>query len=273
MDEIKKFFKFVFDVIYGVVRDSVSAYSAHAAFFVTISFIPFIMLLISTLRFLPFTKQELLEQAIVVFPQAAQGFVASFIKEAYTKSGAAIISITAVSTLWAASIGVFSVVKGISKVYCTEETRNYFVVRFMSIIYTVILQLLLVLCLGIFVFGNAVSETIEQTIPAAFAATLIVLSVRILGGFIVLSFIFSVLFTVVPNRKGRFFVQLPGAFVSAAGWIVFSTLFSFYYENIANYSYIYGSLSALVFFMIWLYVCIYILFIGAEINKNIKTNA
>ena len=54
---IKKLVKFVFDVINGMWRDNISAYSAQSAFFVTISFIPFVMLLISLLRFLPFTRQ------------------------------------------------------------------------------------------------------------------------------------------------------------------------------------------------------------------------
>lgn len=270
MREIKKWIKFIFDVIGGVLRDNVSAYSAHAAFFVTISFIPFIMLLISIVRFLPFTKQELLEQAVIVFPQAAQSFVTSFVREAYLKSGTAVISITAVTTLWAASIGVFSVVKGISKVYSTEETRNYFIVRFMSVIYTAFLLVLIVSCLGIFVFGKVITEAIEHMIPAATAAALIVMSVRTMAGFFIMCLVFATMFTFIPNRKGRFLLQLPGAAIASAGWIIFSSVFSYYYENISNYSYIYGSLSILVFFMIWLYVCIFILFVGAEINKCIE---
>ena len=270
MGKIKKLFKFTFDVIGGTIRDAVGAYSAHTAFFVTIAFIPFIMLLIGIVRFLPFTETELLNQVPVVFPQAARGFVASFLQEAYQKSGTAVISVAAVTTLWAASIGIFSLVRGINRVYGTEETRNYFVVRFASMAYTIFLLVLMILCLGFFVFGRTIAQTIERMIPTAAAATLIVMSMRILVGFIAMSLIFAVMFTFIPNRKGRFLVQLPGAAVSSAGWIIFSTVFSYYYENISNYSYIYGSLSILVFFMIWIYVCIYILFVGAEINKCIE---
>ena len=270
VEKIKKFFKFTFDVIGGSIRDSAGAYSAHTAFFVTISFIPFIILLIAIVRFLPFTETELLNQVPVVFPQAARKMVSSFLQEAYQKSGTAVISVAAVTTLWAASIGIFSLVRGINKVYGTEETRNYFIVRFASMVYTIFLLALMILCLGFFVFGGAIAQTIERIIPAAAAATLIVMSMRILVGFIAMSLIFAVMFTFIPNRKGKFLVQVPGAAVASAGWIIFSTVFSYYYENISNYSYIYGSLSILVFFMIWIYVCIYILLIGAEVNRCIE---
>ena len=43
-------------------------------------------------------------------------------------------------------------------------------------------------------------------------------------------------------------------------------VFSLYFTNFSNYSYMYGSLTAIVLLMLWLYFCICILFIGAEIN-------
>ncbi|MEE0867486.1 MAG: YihY/virulence factor BrkB family protein [Clostridia bacterium] len=264
------FVKFVFDVIKGIRKDNVSAYSAQAAFFVTISFIPFIMLLMSILRFFPFTITDFTQQILEFFPQAARGFVASFITEAYQKSDAFLISVTAVSTLWVASIGVYSITKGLNQVYCADETRNYFALRFTSILYTILFLLFLVLCLLIFVFGNTITAALKTYIPQFFRPALIVLSFRKLVGMAVLSIFFIMLFTVVPNRKAKLLSQGPGAVISAAGWVIFSYVFSYYYENISGYSYLYGSLSVLVFFMLWLFFCIYIVFIGAEVNSCIE---
>jgi len=195
--------------------------------------------------------------------------VTSFVREAYTKSGSAVISITAITTLWPASIGIFSLVKGISRVYSSVETKNYLIIRITSIFYTVVLMILLLLCLGIFVFGKVITASIEHLIPSA-VATFLSMSVHLIGAVTVMSLIFAAMFTFIPDRKGKFSLQLPGALVSSAGWIVFSSVFSYYYENISNYSYLYGSLSILVFFMIWLYGCIFILLVGAEINKCIE---
>jgi membrane protein len=70
----------------------------------------------------------------------------------------------------------------------------------------------------------------------------------------------------IPNRKTKLYKEFPGALVSAAGWMGFSYLYSFYIDNMGNYSNMYGSLTAIVLFMLWFYFCMYILFIGGEVN-------
>ena len=270
MNFIKKLVKFVFDIIHNIIKDGVSAYSAHAAFFVTVSFIPFIMLLISMIGFLPIEEAQALQSIVSVFPKGTRELVTSFITESYKKSGTALVSITAVSTLWAASIGVFSVVRGLNRVFCADETRNFIIVRFMSMIYTLFIMILLVSCLTIFVFGDTLTKWLSNLIPWLFDIALVIQSVRMIVGTAVLVLFFMIMYSVIPNRKAKLLSQLPGAVLGSVGWIGFSYAFSYYYENLANYSYVYGSLSVLVFFMLWLFICIYILFVGAEVNKCIE---
>ena len=267
---IKKFVKFVYNVIRGIFQDHIWEYAAQAAFFMTISFIPLIMLLISMIGFLPFTANELVEQIIGVFPQAAREFVSSFVREAYQNKDATVISITAVSTLWAASIGVYAVTKGINRVYNTHETRNFIAVRAMSIVYTLLLLVLIVLCLATFVFGNTIVDAIKRGLPQIKGVAIIILSVRQIVGVAILSTIFLIMFLLIPNRKLHILAEIPGAVVSGIGWVGFSSVFSYYYENLADYSYVYGSLSVMIFFMLWLFFCIYILLIGAEVNRCIE---
>lgn len=270
---MKKAFKLVFNVISGVFRDNIGEYSAQAAFFMTISFIPLIMLTISIIRFLPITEAELLAQAVAIFPDGAKDFVSLFLREAYGKSDAAVISITAVSTLWAASIGVFSINKGLNRIYCADETRSYLFVRISSMVYTLLLLVLLSLNLTVFVFGEAITKSVGKHIPEIIKAALIIMGVRKIVGIAVLASFFVLLYTFVPNRRTRVVLQVPGAVLSAVGWVIFSSIFSYYYENISNYSYLYGSLSTVVFFMLWMFFCMYILFIGAELNKYIEDKA
>lgn len=228
------------------------------------------MMLMSILKFLPVSQTDMLGHIVSVFPGGTKELISSFLTESFEKSGVAVISITAVSTLWASSIGVFSVVKGLNRVFGTDETRNIFVLRIVSIFYTLMIMIMLILCLGIFVFGNTITELLQNSLPKAFGIAVIILSVRKIVGIAVLSVLFLLLYTIIPNRKTNFAMQIPGALLSGCGWVGFSYVFSYYYENIANYSYLYGSLSVMVFFMLWLFVCIYILFVGAEVNKCIE---
>ena len=85
-------------------------------------------------------------------------------------------------------------------------------------------------------------------------------------------FAFVLLYTIVPSSKQNPWQQLPGALFAAICWLLFSFGFSLYFSNFSNYSYMYGSLAAVVLLMLWLYFCICILFIGAEINTLLSKN-
>ena len=60
--------------------------------------------------------------------------------------------------------------------------------------------------------------------------------------------------------------MLPGALISTVGWIGCSYGFSIYFNDFGNYSYMYGSLAAIALSFLWLYICMCILFMGAELN-------
>jgi len=263
---MKKMLKFIFDIIGRISKDRIGVQTAHAAFFVTVSFVPFLMLLISMVRFVPVEEGKLLEEIVSVFPKSSQGLVGALITDTYSKSDTALISITAVSTLWAASIGIFSLVRGLNRVFCADETRNFIIVRIVSMFYTLLLMVLFILCLTFFVFGDTIIGWLAGFFPWLFEIAPVITVLKIVVGTMLLSLIFLGMFKIIPNRKVKLFSQLPGALVSGIGWVGFSSVFSWYFESVADFS-IYSTLSVMVFFMLWLFVCIYILYIGAEVNK------
>ena len=78
--------------------------------------------------------------------------------------------------------------------------------------------------------------------------------------------VFLILYKFVPNRKATFKSQIPGAFLIAIAWSVFSYGFSFYFEIFPGFSNMYGNLATIIMVMVWLYVCMNLLLYGAEIN-------
>jgi len=63
---------------------------------------------------------------------------------------------------------------------------------------------------------------------------------------------------------------LPGIFGALLSWMVVSVGFSFYAENFANYSIIYGTLGAVMVLLVWLYMTALVLILGAELNAAIQ---
>ena len=249
---------------------AVTAYAAQSAFFIIISFFPFLMLLLTLLNYfaIPLGEAELLENGIL--PESVAGFLRNVLDEANVTSSGALISVTAISALWAASKGMLAVRRGMNSVYENTESRNYLIIRLYSLLETLVFIVLLLIILVIMVFGNTLYTWLAETnqVLAEIAARII--DLRGIAGMAVLIFFFDAMYVILPNRRGHFTKELPGAVLTAVGWIGFSYLYAYYVDNIANYASLYGSLTTIVLLMVWLYICMYMLFIGGEINSLLE---
>ena len=134
----------------------------------------------------------------------------------------------------------------------------------MFFIITIIATLLLM------VFGNTLFNYSINIIPNVGNWLKAILSNRILLFPSILTLLFTLMYIFIPYRKTSFLAQIPGAFIAAIGWYGFSFLYSLYVDNSPNFSYMYGSLTTFIFALIWMYACMNILFIGAEINSLIS---
>ena len=256
-------------------EDYVNVFSAQAAYYLIICVFPFGMFLLSLIQnlihYLPITQEEILVTCSRIFPNTIDTFVSSIIKELYGKASATILSVTGITTLWSASRSFLAITRGLEKIYNITETRNYIVRRLLSAVYTLIFAVSLILLLVIFVFGNTLYGWIVVRLPFLADFTLLVISMRTLFGLAFLTLFFLLIYIFIPNRKTRVFNELPGALLSSAGWMGFSFLYSFYIDNMSNFYSMYGSLTAVVLCMIWLYACMLILFLGAELNALLAT--
>lgn len=83
--------------------------------------------------------------------------------------------------------------------------------------------------------------------------------------------LFLIMYIFIPDRKTNLIAELPGAVTASVGWILFSTFYSIYTNFSPRFSSMYGTLSTLVFALVWLYFCMIIIFLGAELNIILKT--
>ena len=273
---MKSFFKKAGKVLGGLINDimedSISAYSAQAAFFVIISAFPLIMLLLTLLKFLPYFSGGVPLINIRFFPHDLNLFTQTVLQEIIDNSSNTVLSISAITAIWSSSTGVYSIMLGLTAAYSVKETRGYIQMRLLAIFYTLIFVVMLIAALGVLVFGNSIYQALLKYLPnAADYVPIISRGVRWLLGFGVLVLFFVISYIAVPDRKSTVMEELPGALVSAVGWVGFSYLYAFYIEHFGNYANIYGSLTAVVLLMLWLYFCMFIMLIGAEINQSWKS--
>lgn len=252
-------------------EDSISAFAAQAAFFIILSFFPFVMFLLTLLNYLPLSAEDLQNFVSGIFPDTVNNFLTTVFSELVEKSSGTILSVTVIAALWSASRGMLALVRGLNAVYGHKETRNYFLIRGVSMFYTLGFAILLIVTLVLLVFGNQLYEFIIRQFPLLGDLALIIMSMRTLVTMAVLTVFFLLFYLVIPNRKSRLLKELPGAVLAAGGWLLFSFLFSYYIDHMSGFTYTYGSLTTLAICMLWLYFCMYILFLGAEINMLFTT--
>lgn len=272
---LKKIYKVLVDFICRLMDDNVGVYAAQASFFIVISVIPLIMLILSLLKlFLPVDATVLETLIIETMPHSIQSTLLGLCEELFDKTASvSVISITAISTIWLSSRGIMALYQGLNNVYHTD-IRNYFYCRAMSIFYTLVFVAVLVLTVVVFSFGETIQGVLFEYAPFVAQITHTILNVRILIFTVLLTLSFGLFYRFLPQAKPhlKFSKQLPGAFGAAVGWMGFSYFYSIYIENFSKYSYIYGSLTAIVFLMLWLYFCMTIFLFGAQLNKMIDSN-
>ena len=71
----------------------------------------------------------------------------------------------------------------------------------------------------------------------------------------------------IPSRNVNY-----GAIFTSLGWVIITTIYSFYINNYANYSVIYGGLANLVILLLWFYLLAYIFVVGLALNYREESN-
>lgn len=271
--QIFAFVDFIFKMARKMAADFVTSFAAQGAFFIIISAFPFAMFLLTMIQYLPITESNLLDIVNTYIPGTFSPYIISIITEVYDSASGTIVSITALTALWTASKGLMSIMRGLNNIYGIKETRNYFHVRLLALFYTFVFALMLIGTLLFLVFGNSLLIWIQNRLPSLFDLALLLISIRTIVVLLVLLIFFVTMYLFIPNRRSRFISELPGAFISAAGWLVFSYGFSYYIDHMKNFTNTYGSLTAAILLMLWLYACMYILFFGGEVNHYLSTTA
>ena len=253
--------------------DEMTVYAAQASFFTIIAAFPFIMLLLTVVQIVPSVSQgELMEFILALVPVGYKSVAFRVISDLSLKSPATMISVTAITALWSSSRGMMSIAKGLNRVQGKVEKRWYIVKRLICAGYTIVFILVCVLSLGLLVFGTTIQNFVLRQFPLIARVTQHIISLRTLLALAFFMFVFAGIYTYVPDRNLSLKSQLPGAMFTTAGWILFSMAFSLYFKLFGgnNFSYMYGSLTAIVLLMLWLYGCICVLFFGAELNYYLE---
>lgn len=268
MKLIKDIYRKITGFTSQISKHHVGAYAAQSAYFFMLCMIPIILLLLTLVQYTPVTKADVMTAVMQVFPTSVDSMMASIINQVYNQS-TGIIPITVLVALWSAGKGVLAMTTGLNCVYSCVETRNYIFLRIRATLYTVMFILVILLLLVLSVFGNSLNIFISEHFPVVqeFADKLIELR-TVVTPIVIIAFS-MLIYKFLPNRKAKFFRQLPGSLFAAIGCMTCSWVFSVYVDIFTGFSSMYGSLTTIVLIMLWMYFCMYCILLGGELNVRI----
>ena len=251
-------------------EDRLSAYAAQSALFIFLSFMPFLMLLMTLIRFSALSEDSLIEFASSFAAPSFMNTIKALIEQLYTTDGSGFFLFSLISLMWAAGKGFVSLIEGLNSVFEIKEHRGYFKLRFYSVIYTGVFVIIILICIAVFILGVQFLNMLHYYLPVLGKFIEQIMAIRSLISIGLFTMFFTFLYVTIPYRNTKIRRQFPGAFFAALCWTVFSYFFSLYVKLSERLSLLYGGLTSLIMIILWLYICMYIFLIGAEINQYLE---
>ncbi|AWK50120.1 YihY/virulence factor BrkB family protein [Clostridium beijerinckii] len=253
-------------LIAKIEKDDVFALSSQLAYYLVLSFFPFMLFLMTLVGFSDLSSGQILEGLSIVLPKRILELTQSTVKEISDNQYTGLLGLSIILMMWTASSAFKAIIKSVNKAYDFKENRSFIKLSIISMLGIVALALIIILALTMLVFGNVISEYIKNT-NQFYEIILIVWNIfRYAFIFIIMIIIFATIYKLAPTKKLTWKEVIPGSIFSTVGWIIVSFGFSFYIDNFNNYTRFYGSLGAVFILMTWLFLISMIIIIGVEIN-------
>jgi membrane protein len=253
-------------LIAKVEKDDVFALSSQLAYYLVLSFFPFMLFLMTLVGLSDLSSVEILEGLSVILPKKILELTQSTVKEVSDNQYTGLLGISIVLMIWTASSAFKAIIKSVNKSYNLKENRSFIKLSIISMLGILALALIIILALIMLVFGNVIGEYIKSA-DKFYEIIFILWNIfRYVFIFIIMIVIFATIYRLAPAKKLTWKEVIPGSIFSTLGWILVSFIFSFYIDNFNNYSRFYGSLGAVFILMTWLFLISMIIILGVEIN-------
>ena len=250
--------------------NEINSKAAEMSFYLLLSFFPFLIFTISSIVYIPIihlNKYIILLQNIM--PNSAFNIVSSLIYSAIDNRSISFLIMSFMLTVWTSSRGIKALIRGTNKSYRVKETRSFFKVSVIALLFTIILLVLIFSSMIFLVYGEKVGYLIFKFIGLNKIFINVWNICRYTLGVIMVIIILISLYKYTPNKNIKTSEAVPGAIIATFVWLTISFFYSYYANNYSNYEIIYGSIAGIIVLMTWLYLSSWALFIGSEVNAKL----
>ena len=253
-----------------------AVYAGSATLFLLMASFPMLMWVLVLVNLLPgFSVESVAELLADFLPQipSVQESTIQLLQNLSSQSAQFVASLAVLTTIVSASGGMSALQIGLQRL--TPGSRRTFLNRLLAVGYTFVFELLLLVMLALQGMKSLFARFADTLPFFRHYAAVVHEAQRVanIGRFVIIPLLFVLLlliYTYVPGGRRTLRSQLPGTIFATAGWLIFSRVFSFYILQFWRLSYIYGSLTAVILVILWLFVIINLIFLGAGLNAELN---
>jgi membrane protein len=173
--------------------------------------------------------------------------------------------------LWSASGYVAAFMRASNQIYDIDEGRPFWMTIPVRLAVTIVMVFLLAVSAIAVVVTGGLAGQVGKLLGIGGTAVQIWDIAKWPILLLVVSFMFSILYWASPNVKHPGFRWLsPGGVFAVAIWVIASGAFALYVANFASYNKTYGSLAAVIIFLVWLWLSNVAILLGAELNAELE---
>ncbi len=234
----------------NITSHDLSSYSAQCAYFLLLSFFPFIIIIIMILTNFGYEYANNLIDGFDRLPKEVIILLKDYFQ--YSNKFSSLAFSPLIITILLTSLKAMdALMRALNIVNNVTEKRNFFYKKFLSLISLLIILAMIIL--SIYVTSFDMNTWIKTII-----------------NFLILTVSLSTLYYMLPDTKREIVEILPGSFFSSILLILTVYTFGYFITNFTKYSAIYGSMSSIIMLLIMMFLFAFILMLGEELNVLIK---
>ena len=255
-----------------VSEDEIVDRAAALSYYFLFALFPALLFFTALLGMLPIPglMERLMGYAEQALPGDAASVLSKTLAEIVRGSRGSLLSLGALTALWASSGGMGSMMTALNVAYDVDDPRPWWKRRLVSIALTIGFSLFILSGLVAMVFGPPLGRALADRLGmgALFTTVWDLASVPVAMLFVLVGI--ALVYYLAPAVKQRWRWVTPGSAVALVLWLVMSYGLRLYVTRFANYNATYGSIGGVILLMLWLYLTGLVLLVGAEINAEIE---
>jgi membrane protein len=277
MAMIRKWYNVAAAAYRRIIEDDITSVAASIAFFILLAGFPALAAVVTLISI--FVDPSRLEALVKAYPDIIPQGSISILMQQIDRLSAAVGPQEKVRTftpyvgfavlVWGTNKGTNALVRGLNTVFGCNESRSFVKFTAVTLAFTFGAIVFFVFSFGAVLLAPALLKMLGLTEEHVLVFTML----RWLVLLVVVNAVIAIIYRYGPNRKASAWrTTLIGSSLAALLWIASSTLFSWYISSFSSFTQLYGSLSAVIGFMVWIWLSSIAVLIGAELDAALSDN-